>query len=206
MSSGELSTFGARLRWLRRAKGMTQVELARQVGRHQTVIGPYERDEYMPAREIVERLARVLETSPEYLLFGRDADRPRVPVLGRIAEGGLVRSEPPAGRESLRLRHELLLAYHVDGDAMMPVYPPGTVLLVARGEAGSPEALLGRDALVELEDGRVLLRRLLPSARPDRFDLGAYNGPTLREARVARARAVLGQLRPEAFLAPGIED
>ncbi len=202
-SPGELSSFGARLRWLRRAKGMTQVELARRVGRHQTVIGPYERDEYMPARETVERLARVLETSPEYLLFGRDAERPRVPIMGRVGEGGLLLSGPPEGRESLRLRYEVLLAYRVEGDAMIPVYPPGSILLAARGEAADAAELLGRDALVELEDGRVLLRRLLPAARPDRFDLGAYNAPVLREARVARAWAVLGQLRQEAFLGEG---
>ncbi len=52
---------------------MSQVELARRVGRHQTTIGPYERDEYTPSRDIVERLASVLDTTPEYLLFGRDA-------------------------------------------------------------------------------------------------------------------------------------
>ena len=69
MPSG--STFGRRLRALRLTLDMSQVELARRIGRHQTAIGPYERDEYEPPRDVVEKLAHVLETSPEYLYFGR---------------------------------------------------------------------------------------------------------------------------------------
>ena len=53
MRSFQRSSFGARLRSLRLAKELSQVELARLIGRHQTVIGPYERDEYEPPRDIV---------------------------------------------------------------------------------------------------------------------------------------------------------
>ena len=59
---------------------MSQVELARRIGRHQTAIGPYERDEYEPPRDVVEKLALVLETSPEYLYFGRSPTQIALPV------------------------------------------------------------------------------------------------------------------------------
>ena len=84
MQPTTLHTFGGRLRALRVARDMSQVELARSIGRHQTAIGPYERDEYMPARDVVEKLASILETSPEYLLFGRSPHRAQLPVIGRM--------------------------------------------------------------------------------------------------------------------------
>ncbi|MCB1834358.1 MAG: helix-turn-helix transcriptional regulator, partial [Geminicoccaceae bacterium] len=62
-----MGSFGNRLRTLRLAMDMSQAELARLIGRHQTAIGPYERDEYMPARDIVAKLADILGTTPEYL-------------------------------------------------------------------------------------------------------------------------------------------
>ena len=88
------STFGRRLRALRMAQDMSQVELARRIGRHQTAIGPYERDEYEPPRDVVEKLALVLETSPEYLYFGRSPPQIALPVVGRIGRAGCSRPHP----------------------------------------------------------------------------------------------------------------
>ena len=73
---------------------MSQVELARRVGRHQTAIGPYERDEYEPPRDVVEKLALVLETSPEYLYFGRSPQQATLPVLGRLGRAGMLEPQP----------------------------------------------------------------------------------------------------------------
>jgi len=102
------STFGRRLRALRLAKGLRQAELARLVGRHQTAIGPYERDEYAPPPEIVERLARALDTSAEYLLFGRHPRRSAIPLVGRIGPGGLAE---PAELGTLAVRDDQLLGW-----------------------------------------------------------------------------------------------
>ena len=88
------ASFGGRMRALRMAKGLSQVDLARLIGRHQTVIGPYERDEYAPPREIVERLAGALDTSPEYLFFGRSPRRSTIEVVGDIGPLGSSRPSP----------------------------------------------------------------------------------------------------------------
>ncbi len=198
MYASELSSFGARLRSLRHAKGLSQVELARLIGRHQTVIGPYERDEYMPPRAIVEKLAAALQSTPEYLLFGRSPQRPQVPVIGTLGPGGLVagrRETPPV----MALRSEQLLALPVEDETMVPVYRPGWVVLLAAQESERPEQFLGRDVLAELADGRLLLRRLLPAVRDDRFDLAAYGGPVLAAAEVVRVRPVVGCLERQAL-------
>lgn len=197
------STFGRRLRALRVTLGMSQVELARRIGRHQTAIGPYERDEYEPPRDVVERLASVLETSAEYLYFGRSPLHVTVPVLGDIGRAGLVEPAPEASPEVVQLRDQQLRAYRVRDDSMAPVFRPGQIALILGDQAPHPASILGRDALVQLVDGRVFLRRLLPSSDPTRFDLAAYNAPVLPLVVVQEARPVVGSLSGEAWRAQG---
>ena len=158
---------------------MSQVELARRIGRHQTAIGPYERDEYEPPRDVVEKLALVLETSPEYLYFGRSPPQMALPVVGRHRPCRAARAAAgePAGADQPARRAAARLPGRSD-DSMAPVFRPRQIALVARaGAERTAASCSGRDALVELADGRTLLRRLMPSARPDRFDLAAYNAP-----------------------------
>ncbi len=193
MFASELSSFGSRLRSLRHAKGLSQVELARLIGRHQTVIGPYERDEYMPPQPIVEKLAAALQSSPEYLLFGRSPQHPQIPVIGSLGPGGLVAARRGA-HPMVTVCGEQLLALQIEDDSMAPAYRSGQVALLLAQETGRPDQLLGRDVLAELADGRLFLRRLLPAAREDRFDLAAYNAPTLAGVAVARARLAIGCL------------
>lgn len=199
---GHGSSFGRRLRALRLAKGLRQAELARLIGRHQTAIGPYERDEYAPPPDIVERLARALDTSAEYLLFGRHPRRSAIPLVGRIGPGGLAE---PADLGPLALRDDQLAGWRVADDSMAPVYRPGQVVLVSSAAERRLEEALGLDVLAELTDGRRLLRRLLPGGRPELFDLAAWNAPPLLGASVAAARRVVGAVAAEAFSEPGAE-
>jgi transcriptional regulator with XRE-family HTH domain len=200
MSLGQAG-FGARLRALRVARQLSQGELARHIGRHQTSIGPYERGEYAPPRDIVERLASALETTPEYLLFGRDPRRISLPVTGHAGAAAIV-AEPPERPAHIRLADERLEVVRVGDDTMAPTLRAGQLAII--GAAAVPPAqCLGREALVELADGRRLIRRLLPAATADRFDLGCPAGPTLRHVDVVRARPLLGALWPEALAGEG---
>jgi transcriptional regulator with XRE-family HTH domain len=192
-----LASFGARLRALRVARQLSQGELARRIGRHQTSIGPYERGEYAPPRDIVERLAAALETTPEYLLFGRDPRRISLPLTGHAGAAGLV-TEPPERSARIRLADERLEVVRIGDDTMAPTLRAGQLAIL--GAAAVPPAqCLGREALVELADGRRLIRRVLPAATAERFDLGCPAGPTLRGVAVLRARLLLGALWPEAL-------
>lgn len=196
----ELATFGARLRALRRARGLTQAQLARAIGRHQSVIGPYERNEFMPARPVLERLAQALGTSPEYLLFGRDPERSRLRVVGTVGPAGLfATSRDPLAL--FELREDALLLVVIEDDCMAPVYPPGTLAVVEATAVPAAQASFGREMLAELTDGRILLRRVFPGAHPGRFDLVAWNAPTLTDVGLRSVRAVLGCIRREAFAA-----
>jgi transcriptional regulator with XRE-family HTH domain len=181
------------------ALDMSQVELARRIGRHQTAIGPYERDEYEPPREVVEKLALVLETSPEYLYFGRSPNQVALSVVGRIGRAGLLEPMPEPMLEVVRLRDQQMLGYRVLDDSMAPVFRPRQIVLALATAGGDLDAIVGRDALVELADGRTLLRRLFPSAAPGQYDLAAYNAPALPMVGVRAARSIAGVLWPDAL-------
>lgn len=195
-------TFGGRLRALRLAKGLSQVALARQIGRHQTAIGPYERDEYAPPREIVERLAALLDTAPEYLLFGRVAGATSLPVVGIVGPGGVRRAEREGTQAVRALRADRLVAFELEDDAMSPALRPGQLILCAAEPLEDPGPHLGRIALVTLRDGRRLLRRLAAGSRRGVVSLAALSAPPLVDVAISAFHLVLGALEPEALDQP----
>jgi len=189
-------SFGARLRALRMAKGLSQVELARLIHRHPTAIGPYERDEYAPPREVIDRIAELLDTTPEYLWFGRSPKRPTLAQGGRIGSGGVVHPLE-AATLPLELRSDRLLAWLLEDPGYDPRYRPGDLLLVA-ADPLRPDQALGRDALVRLADGRDVLGRLMPGARADLPLLCLSGGAAAVAVEALEARLVLGVLAPDA--------
>lgn len=174
---------------LRLARGLSQVDLARIIGRHQTAIGPYERDEYAPPREIVERLAAALGSSPQFILFGRDPTLSVLAPMGRMTAGGVVQADDRLALVGLaEAEMETLM---VEDDCMAPVFRPGQLLLVRR-RVDEPANLLGREVVAQLADGRQLVRRLNPAAADDRFALTAPGAPPLLEVEVVGARLIAG--------------
>jgi len=69
--------FGARVRALRRAQGLSQEELAHRVGVHPTYLGGIERGERNPALKNIGQLARALGVSMAELFTGVDGHASR---------------------------------------------------------------------------------------------------------------------------------
>jgi len=63
-----MTTFGNRLAECRKAKNLSQKELADIFVTSHTTIGKYERDEMIPSIDAAKKLAKILETSVGYLL------------------------------------------------------------------------------------------------------------------------------------------
>ena len=61
-------SFGERLSRIRKEKGLTQVELAQQIGIIQSIIADYERDRVRMNSEVICRFAQKLEVSADELL------------------------------------------------------------------------------------------------------------------------------------------
>ena len=60
--------FGERLVSVRKAKKISQDELAKRIGAHAPVIGRYERGEVKPSIDVATKIADALEVSLDYLV------------------------------------------------------------------------------------------------------------------------------------------
>jgi len=68
-------TLGDRIQEQRKAKGLSQSDLAKTVKVHFSNIGRYERGEAMPAADILSRIAQALEVSQDFLVNGTLHDK-----------------------------------------------------------------------------------------------------------------------------------
>jgi len=59
--------FGSTVVELRKQKGISQTDLATQLGIHKNVLGRYERNEVLPSIEIARKIADILDVSLDYL-------------------------------------------------------------------------------------------------------------------------------------------
>lgn len=73
-ASTEATTFAARLRQLRMAKGLGQGDVAKLLGIHKINYGRYERAESKPTTDTLSKLADVFGVSTDYLLEGEKTD------------------------------------------------------------------------------------------------------------------------------------
>lgn len=70
-----MKTLSDRLLDARKSKGVSQQELAKQAKVHFTNVGKYERGEANPSADVLNRIAKALEISPDYLLNGTLSDK-----------------------------------------------------------------------------------------------------------------------------------
>lgn len=136
-----------KVRELRKAKGMTQEQLAEKVGVHFTTIAKIERAERGLSVDMLAALARALGVAPiEIIGEGGGNGLPpmrMVPLLGRIAAGNW--------REAIN-----------DPDGSIPVPGAGENAFALRPDGDSMNLLVGDNAIIvidpddmELRDGSV---------------------------------------------------
>ncbi len=63
-----LNTFGKRLKYIRKTKGLTQRELANAIGLDQSAISHFERDKKKPDMDTLKTIADMLNISIDFLL------------------------------------------------------------------------------------------------------------------------------------------
>ncbi|EKR62086.1 DNA-binding helix-turn-helix protein [Leptospira weilii str. 2006001853] len=71
-----MSSFGDKVKKLRKEKGWSQDEFASKIGVHGRHIGKYENGSTMPNSETVIKMAKVFEVSTDYLLLGEGNANP----------------------------------------------------------------------------------------------------------------------------------
>lgn len=108
---------GARITALRRGKGWSQAELARQLQISPSAVGMYEQGRREPSLELLVRMAQLFEVSVDYLLTGKSQpgqERKNVDDLLRSALDKAVdqlrgRKRHPFSREELAVLFAALL-------------------------------------------------------------------------------------------------
>lgn len=72
--SVEYTTFGKRLRQIRKERKMTQEEFAKMLGTSKQILSRYEREDRSPRIEVVRKYAEALKVSADYLLGDEEAE------------------------------------------------------------------------------------------------------------------------------------
>ncbi len=199
-----LAGMGARIRDNRRAQGLSQEELAKQIGgAGQSRISEWEQGRSAPSESYLTALAELFDVSPGYLRYGEG--RPRTPELvGGIIDGGYICQNLPADaaiwREALGAvqftfeAHALAVlddGFHADFERH--------AVVICQAAPQDPATLSpGQWAIAETRHHGTLVRRLTAlSAGPrPRFRLSARSAPDLDGIAVTAARPLRAILPP----------
>ncbi|MBX3543603.1 XRE family transcriptional regulator [Chelatococcus sp.] len=180
----------------RRNKGLSQAALAEQAGTSQPQIQRLEKGDREMTREWAERLAPILGLDPVTLLFGPRTAR-LVGFVGAGAEAhfyeagdGLMEEvERPPGAS------DQTVALEIKGDSMYGVADHGWLVYYDEEPRAPDATMTGRLCVVGLDDGRVLIKRLVAGKLADRYDLESTNAPTMRD-QVVRWASPVSWIRP----------
>lgn len=165
--------FGMGLRELREAEGLTQTQLAEAVGTSQPQINRLENGDRKLTKEWAERLAPVLKTTPQKLLFSEGAEVPApepssariapeadqlevgerdIPIMGTTVGGNdgefYLNGDPVdyVRRMPGIARRKNVFGVYIQNTSMSPRYEPGDLVYASP----SPPARPGDDILIEL--------------------------------------------------------
>jgi repressor LexA len=177
-----------RVKELREAKGWTQADLGDAIGVQWQTISRIENSHtrIMPKREIP--LADALGVEPDDLYRNPDAtDEPssaEVPIMGYLGAGAEVEPDfeqvPPEGLDQVLLPFPVpddMVAFIVSGISMMPVFRPGTVIVVYREQKKPIESFYGMEAAVRTAEGRRFIKTITKGSRPGTVTLTSWNDP-----------------------------
>lgn len=189
-----MSTLGDRIKKARLARGLTQAALGRHFEISDKAVSMWERDKNHVEPERIPHLASYLRVSTDWLLTGREpkpesASGP--PIVGYVGAGGQIipfddhamgagmeTAEPPPGDTSVSV------AVIVRGHSMHPVYRDGDTIYYSRDGANDWRALIGKDCVARLADGRILVKVLKQSAQRTKWTLSSYNSPDIEDVDV----------------------
>lgn len=153
-----------RLKEARRAKGLTQVEVAKFIGITQGGYSGWERGDVNIDGVSLARLAELFDVTTDYLIGKTDtqSEKPiKIPVLGSVPAGIPIEAiediidweELP---QSMASGDKEYFALEVKGDSMWPDYLPGDVVIVRR----QPTCDSGDDCVVYINGYDATLKQV----------------------------------------------
>lgn len=170
---------GQRLQQARKLAGLSRAQVAERSGYSLSGIGALENGQNNILPDAASKLAPIVNVSPEWLLYGREAAKPPgrrlVPVVGYVGAGSAAHYYATADE-----RGEMVEAPDGSSAATVAAEIRGVSLgpaldgwLVFYDDARSPVTpdLFGQLCVVGLPDDRILVKVLRYTGRPNHFHL-----------------------------------
>jgi transcriptional regulator with XRE-family HTH domain len=201
MKSDKSQTIGNRIKEARKAINLSQDSLAKLVGVDQSTVALWETDKTSPREETLSQLAQILYLTPEFLRYGPPREAPSmpqctVPVVGFVIAGNEIK---PLGRRVMQETAappvfdkdtpEPTAALIVRGDSMWPVYRDGDILFFS--DHAKPNDMIGTECVVKLDDGTMLVKRVMSGSRRGLYTLASYNAPEIHDVSIEWAAPVV---------------
>lgn len=192
-----------KLREIRKAQKIRQPVIAERLNTTTATISRWETGEAAPPMDrLAEIAAAYNSTVPEIF------DLPPVPVMGLVGAGAEVLpiDDYPLGQANETIARPpgvsgVLVAVRVVGDSMLPRYDPGDLLLYTRENETMAADVIGRYCVVNLNDGRMMVKKVQPGKKLGTYTLTSPNAPPVENVFLrwaAPVRAVVSGAAAEA--------
>lgn len=165
---------------------ISYTELARKVGVAQTTITRLmDKDNIQQSvlsATTLEKINRMFSAEPFLFKTGK------VPLVGYVGAGGNVNLYAETQLQELvdaplEAVEEGAVAVKVQGNSMWPVYKDNEILYYVRGVDYDP-SYIGKDCVIELNDGRTLVKILERGSANGLFNLVSYNEPPIHDVKI----------------------
>jgi repressor LexA len=194
----EPMSLGQRFRRVRRRLGENQTLFARRFGVDQTTVSKWEKDRQIPEGHNLDILAGLEETdlppNEEIVPNRTNSLFTLVPVVGDIGAGAAVYpaqddNNHPMGYIRAARGFGAVEALRVRGDSMWPAYRDGDMIYIEARAADFPLER-NREYILQLADGRRILKMVEPARLNGRYNLISYNAPPESDIEITGAQRV----------------
>lgn len=180
-------TWALRLNEKFRATGWSKAELARRSEVSYDNVNKYLAGKVeKPRGKILADLARALGVDELWLEKGIDPDNPTrlVPLKGYIGAGGHVEAieTGPDEVDAPADSHPDTVAAQISGDSQLPVLHDGWIIYWSQAFPAS--SMINQLAVVQLSDGRIMVKTLRNGSHPGLFTLTSFNAADIVDVPV----------------------
>ncbi len=206
------SVLGNRLKQWREYQNLTQDQVAEKMHEYKNGKSIYRLEAGIIksfSNKVLEDYAQAIDLPLEVVLSGAPK-MPKIRIEGNISQEGIVQLAFHTSKDSFAdcpsdiVTSETIVALRVVDKSMEPRLCEGDVVFYASRDFGIEGGVIGskREAIVMLEDNKILVRRVTKGSKPDLFHLAAImgtNADPIMDVKIvwaARVRSITPAITP----------